>query len=637
MSSDRVSRLAVILHADVVGSTALVTADEQLAHTRIRETFVRLASSSRKYHGQVRELRGDALLAEFERPSDAVCAALAFQAENAAVNIAITDDVKPHVRIGVALGEVVVADKTMTGAGVVLAQRLEQLAAPGTLCISAAIREALPARLPVRCDALGEQHLKGFDEPVRAFIVAPLDDAALPAPAALDRHRSRLGRRRAPMVIVLVTVLCVFAASGIVWLAVPTFRAVVSDRPPSLGTPRLSIAVLPFVNLSGDADQDYFADALTEDLTSDLSRIAGSFVISRGTAATYRGREVDGREVARELNVRYLLEGTVRRAGSKVRVSARLTDGHTAQQVWSERYEKTASDMHVFQQEVTGRVARALNLELKEAASLDASRRAPASLDADDLTQRAWAELWTKPQSRATNRVALDYVSRALAAEPDHPEALGVAAYAYARAANYGWDISRAEGLAKGIAAGERSIALEPDNADVVYSLGFLYYVAGDTKKSLEFMRQCVELNRNHAPAYFFYGINLIRLGRPRDSIEWVERAFALSPRDPLRSVWYSVIARAELLIGEDARAIDAARKGVSTNAKFPQNYAVLASAYALQEKTEDAREALDTYLSHQPKATLASVQRQLAGDDAAAVKAYQRMLEGLRRAGLPE
>lgn len=436
----------------------------------------------------------------------------------------------------------------------------------------------------------------------------------------------------------IAALLVIIAGAGLgTWIALPSLFVADALSPPSLGVPRLSIAVLPFANPGGDAEQDYFAEALTEDLTADLSRIAGSFVIARSTTATYRGRDMDAKRIARELGVRYVLQGTVRRAETQVRIGVQLIDGETGQQVWSERYEKAAGDMYTFQNEVTGRIARALNLELKDALSRQAARGRPGDLDSADLALRAWAQLWTKPQSPTTNAAALTYVERALAIDPDNAEALGVQAYAYARAATYGWgEGSRVDLIRKGITAGERSIALDPKNADAVYALGFLYFIAGETARSQEMLRQCIALNRNHAPAYFFSGINLLRLGHPRDAILWIERAFALSPRDPLRSVWYGTIARARVALGEDAAAIEAANKGIAANANHSHNYAALAAALAHLGRMNEARVAIEAFKRVQPGITISRYQHNVAGDDPIAQKTYERLMSGLLKAGLP-
>ena len=628
----RNTKLAVMLHADVVGSTKLVQIDERMAHERIQNAFRVFSHFIRNYQGRTHELRGDALVAEFGRASDAVSAALAFQAENVRINDALKDEIRPQVRVGIALAEVVIADGTVTGAGVVLAQRLEQLAHPGGVCISSAVKEALPDRLPFEFTELEARLLKGFTDPVKPVVVRLLSGREIPVALKPDTSQLKLKQAVSRNWRTVLVVLIALAAASAWW------HIEKDDSPWSSTTEPtdLSIVVLPFEFQGQPGDFEYFADALTEDLTTDLLRIAGTFVISRRSAALYKNTMLDPREIARELNVRYLLDGDVRRTDKKVWVNVRLTDGRTARQLWSNSYEKTLSNLHEFQASVTGHVARTLNLTLKDTASREIANKSPVDLDANDLAQRAWAELWAKPQSRKTNEAALKYVEESLRLDPNHAEALGVAAYAYARAATYGWGLTKQEAIEKGIALGERAVVADPNNADSLYSLGFVYYAAGETRRSQELMRQCFEVNRNHAPAYFFYGLNLIRLGNPGESIQWIERAFALSPRDPLRAVWFSVIARAHLLMGDDTRAIEFARKGISANKNHSSNYAVLASAYAHMGMNDEGARALDEFLELQPDMNATRYLDQLAGTEAVARQTYERLIDGLRKAGLP-
>ncbi len=630
-------RLAAILAGDVAGYSRLMGADEvgtlsALKAHRAEAIDPRLA----QFNGRVVKTTGDGILIEFPSVVDAVQCAVAIQDAMRARNAGVSPEKRIEFRIGINVGDVIIEGGDVFGDGVNIAARLEQLAEPGGICVSRGAYEQVRDKLAFKFQDCGQQTVKNIARPIRVYrfaaegvTVAPL--ASVPeAAAAPPRPRKRLAAFAAAALLVAV------AAAG-TWFALPIFSSMGADRPPSLGTPRLSIAVLPFANLSGDRDQDYFADALTEDLTADLSRIAGSFVISRSTAATYRGQNAESKRIARELNVRYLLEGDVRRAGNDVRVNVRLVDGESGQQIWSERYQKSASDMYAFQSEVTGRIARALNLELKDASSRKAARKNAGNLDADDYALRAWAELWTKPQTRETNDAALVFVKKALAIDPANAEAYGVAAYAYARAAAYGWGFTRAEAIRLGIAAGEKAIALDPKNADALYGLAFNYTLAGDFQKSQSLTRQVIEINRNHAPAYFFYGNNLIRLGQPRDAISWIERAFALSPRDPLRSVFYSGIARARIAIGDDTLAIEAARQGIADNRDHPHNYAVLAAALAHLGRMDEAKAALREFQRVQPGMTVARYRQFTTSNEPAAMKTAARLITGLAKAGLPE
>ncbi len=286
MSQAPLSRkLAVIIHADIVGSTTLVQHNETIAHERIQSAFRRFAAVIEAYGGSTRELRGDALIAEYERASDAVAAALAFQQANQAHNHGLPDEIRPALRIGISLGEVVIADGTVTGAGVVLAQRLEQLADTDGVVVQGSVAETVPGRMPFEYNDLGEQNLKGFEQAVRAFAVTLKPGEDLPAPET--------GQPPPP------------PEPGNSPLQNEAERRPAVDKP--------SIAVLPFDNMSNDPEQDYFADGIVEDIITALSHIKQWRVIARNSSFVYKGQSVDIRDVADKLGVRYVLEGSVRR------------------------------------------------------------------------------------------------------------------------------------------------------------------------------------------------------------------------------------------------------------------------------------------------------------------------------------
>lgn len=631
MSGSRVTRkLAAIVAIDMVGYSRLMGGDEDGTIARQKAHRAQVFDPKiNEYQGRIVKTTGDGLLVEFGSAVDAVMCAVQVQQAVADLEAGGSEERRIDYRIGINQGDIVIDDDDIFGDGVNVAARLEGLAEPGGILVSDAVFKNVKDKLDLHFADMGHQKVKNIAEPIHVY--RPVTGVTRPGQSG---HR-RISRRLVYNAV--VATLFVLTEGLGTWLLPSILGGDSSSRLTRIDSPRLSIAVLPFSNKSGDSDQNYLADALTEDITSDLSRISGSFVISRSSMATYRGKEVDTKQIGREMKVRYLLQGSVRKVQAKVFISVRLIDAETSQQLWSERYVKTGGDLYAFQSEVTGRVARTLNLELKVAASRRIAQGPANTLGAQDLALRAWAEIWTKPQNRATNDAALAYVRRALALDPRNAEAHGIAAYAYARAANYGWSISRNEGIKKGIAAGERAIQLDPKNADAFYALGFLYYMAGETQRSQELLRQCIALNRNHAPAYFFSGLNLIRLGKPRDAVTWVERAFSLSPRDPLRSIWFSTIARAQILIGEDAKAIRTALKGVATNPNHLNNYAALASAYAHLGQLDKAKAALGRFQRLKPDISLRKYRQMIASDDPTARKAYERLLNGLRIAGLPE
>ena len=330
MEKDHLSRkLAVLLHADVVGSTSLVQKNETLAHERIQDTYRRYSETISSYGGVAIEIRGDALVAEFAKVSDTVSASLAFQATNTVLNEKISDDIQPVLRIGIAMGEVVVADNTVTGEGIVLAQRLEQLAEPGGVCIQGAAYETLPKRLPFKYENLGEQQVKGFDEPVRVYTVSLESGGVIPESQAVAQSA--------------------------------TSAPDLPEKP--------SIAVLPFINMSGDPEQEYFSDGITEDITTALSYFTGLFVIARNSSFSYKGKLMDAKQIAGELGVRYLLEGSVRRSENHIRINCQLINAVTGSHIWAQRFDRDLEDIFELQDEITRVIVGSIapQIELAEA------------------------------------------------------------------------------------------------------------------------------------------------------------------------------------------------------------------------------------------------------------------------------
>ena len=361
MEEDSLSRkLAVILHADVVGSTGLVRINETLAHERIQNTFQRFSTTIDSYVGITHELRGDALVAEFKRASDAVAAALTFQAENTQFNAKLEDEIQPQLRIGISMGEVVIADNTITGAGVVLAQRLEQLAEPGGVCIQGAAYETVPQRLPFEYESLGEQQVKGFEEPVRAYAVSLKSGESIPPPEVLAMSgAAQRERQKQRWIVAGGMALVVIVGGGLAWFQpwVPREAPASIERMTFPLPDKPSIVVLPFDNLSGDPSLDYFSDGITEDLITELSRHPYLTVASRNSSFTYKGKPTKAREISEALGVRYLLEGSVRKKDDEVRITAQLIDATADTHMWAERFDEQGTDIFALQDRVAQRIA----------------------------------------------------------------------------------------------------------------------------------------------------------------------------------------------------------------------------------------------------------------------------------------
>jgi TolB-like protein/class 3 adenylate cyclase len=371
-------KLAVILHADVVGSTTLVQKDETLAHARMQAAFQRLAKTIEDYGGT----------------SDAVCAALVSQVESTDHNQALVDNIRPEFRVGISLAEVVVADGTVTGAGVVLAQRLEQLARPGGVVVQGSVSETVPTRLPFEFDSLGEQTVKGFNQPVRAFAAKLRPGEPLPSPESTPTSAIQQDLPD--------------DASGRPMLELP-------DKP--------SIAVLPFANMSGDPEQEYFSDGITEDVITELSRFRELFVIARNSTFRFKGQRVDIAEIAQQLGVQYIVEGSVRKSGKRVRITAQLVDALNENEVWADRYDRDLDDVFVVQDEVVAAITGTLPSRVRHA-ELERADRRPVDLRAYDLAQRAWQLMyrWNKTGVETATGLA----ERALEIEPKYGSAHAV-------------------------------------------------------------------------------------------------------------------------------------------------------------------------------------------------------------------
>ncbi len=565
MTDKPVSRtLVVMLHADVAGSTALVQRDEALAHTRITDAFRRLSSTIKDYGGTVHEIRGDALVAEFARASDALCAALVFQQTNLAHNTKLNDAITPVLRMGVSLGEVVIADETITGPGVVLAQRLEQLAEPGGVCIQQAVYEALPRHLPFDYDPLGEQQLKGFDEAVRAYAVKTRSGAQVPAPESRSKARRPM---RHVVVASGAAAMLIVAVGVITWLMpwTPTIEPASEARMAFPLPDKPSIAVLPFANMSGDPEQGYFADGMTEDLITDLSKVAGLFVIARNSTFAYKGKSPEIRQVAEELGVRYVLEGSVRRADNQVRINAQLIDATTGGHVWAERYDGSLANVFAMQDEVTQKIVTALAVNLTTEEKGAQARIETKNPKAYDAFLRGWQHYLRRTPDHYVK--ARGYFETAIELDPKYSRAYAALASVYWKSLFEGWypaeeidrdtlkarareylDLAMTNPTAlahqvaaymhlwrgrwdEAVAAGQRAVDRDPNDADSHVTLAEMLIYAGNPRQALDLIAKARRLDP-HNQGYHAYLSGLAQFGLEQFNVAAasLERALELNP-----------------------------------------------------------------------------------------------------------
>jgi len=541
MASTR--RLAAILAADVAGYSRLMGADEEGTHERLKAHLRELVDPKIAEHlGRIVKNTGDGFLAEFPSVVDAVRCAVEIQRGMVAREPDVPEDNRIKFRIGVNLGDVIVEPEDIFGDGVNIAARLEALAEPGGICISGTVCEHIGDRLPYPFDDIGEQSVKNIARPVRVYALAPGAVADLPE------------------------------------LSTPPAGSIL--QPPV--APRLSIVVLPFTNLSDDREQQYFADGITEDLTTDLSRLENMFVISRNTAFTYRDKPIDTKQIGRELGVRYVLEGSVRRSGNQVRVNAQLIDAETDAHLWAERFDNDATDLFALQNEITSRIAIALDLELVDA---EAARPTEHPDALDYILQGRFAH--SKPPTPDKYIEAVSLFERALVLDPRSVEAQNrLAIELTARVLDQmspdtAADIARAEGLVRQV------LKAVPRSPLAHFAKGQVLRVQKRYVEAIPEYETAITFNRNWVNAMGPLAECKLLAGSIGDMIPLMEQAIRLSPRDPLIGIRYFRIGRVHLLQSRTDQAIVWLEKARNANPELPYVHSDLASAYALRGDTE--------------------------------------------------
>ena len=630
MTEERLpSKFAFILHADVAGSTELVQQNEHLTHQRIQDTFQRFNNTIHRYHGDVLEARGDALLAEFERASDAVTAALTFQAGQSEYLDQLNDDIRPLVRIGVAMGEVIVADNTVTGEGVVLAQRVEQLAEPGGMCITGAVHETLPKHMPFDQYDLGEQEVKGFDEPIRIYRVAPKQGAVLPEPTVELRTK----RTRSPQWM-MIAIVAVLICGGVLlaWMQPwkPDFEPASVEKMAFPLPSKPSIAVLPFDNYLDDDQLKFFADGLTENIISALSKVEGLLVIARNSAATFKDRPVNVKQVAEELGVQYVLEGSVQKSGKQLRITAQLVDALKGYHLWSERYDRQAEDVFTVMDEITKHVFTELQVELTEGEHARMAAGGTDNLEAWLRRIEGYNELIKFTRESQIRARELYQVAH----EADPNWAFPVAGFSFTHwyEARRGWSDSREESIRLGVETAERAIELQPDEAIGYTALTNMMFMIGEIEKGVELGRKAIELAPNSFAIVANLAIRFSEADQEHEAVELFQRAVRLSPKYP----WWIDFGYgfALHLVGRTEDAVDIYKKAIDKGAQSAPLRVRLAAAYVDLGRMEEAKAAIDDALEINPQFTATKYRKSYPYPGG---ERYDWYYDLVVRAGLPE
>ena len=578
-------RLTAILAADVAGYSRLMGADEEgtLAQLKAHRSAV-VDPTITQQRGRIVKTTGDGMLVEFASVVDALRCAVEVQRTMAERNVEVPPEKRIEFRVGIHQGDIITDGGDIFGDGVNVAARLEGLAEPGGICVSSRVQEDARGKLDTRFEDMGEQQLKNIERPVRVYRIRTSGAALSHRPA----------------------------------LALP-------DKP--------SIAVLPFQNMSGDPEQDYFADGIVEDIITALSRFQNLFVIARNSSFTYRGRAVDVKQVSRELGVRYVLEGSVRKATNRVRITGQLIDATTGTHLWADRFDGTLEDIFDLQDQVTTSVVSAIAPQLEHAEIERAKRKPTDSLDAYDYFLRGMASYYGRTREAINEALPLFY--KAIELDTNFASAYGMAAWCYAWRKINGWMTDRVQEIAETARLARRAAELGPDDA-VALSRGAqaLGYVVGDLDAAATFAERALVLNPNLAGAWYASGWVRVFLGESDVAIKHFAHAMRLSPLDPHSIGFQAGTAFAHFLAGRYDEASLWAGKAMWETTNYLTTLVIAAASNALAGRPAEAQKTMARLRELYPTLRVSNVK------DWATFRRPEdlaRLEEGLRRAGLPE
>jgi adenylate cyclase len=625
-------KIAAILVSDVVGYSRLAGADEDRTLARLRALRSDLIDPTISvHHGRIVKRTGDGSVIEFRSVVDAVRCALEVQHAMVERNVGVTLDKRILFRIGIHLGDVVEeSDGDLMGDGVNIAARLESIAEPGAICLSEDAYRQVRGRLDLAVTDLGQTQLKNIAEPIRVYSlqvgVPAQAKPAMPTGPPAAKRRSAL----APLAAGIAALLIMIAGSG--WY----FLAGGRSTPP--GAARLSIVVLPFTNLSNDPAQDYFADGVTENLTTELSRLHNSFVIARNTAFTFKGKNVDAKAIGKELGVRYVLEGSVQRDANRVRVNAQLIDAESGAHLWADRFDEDVADLFKLQDEVVARLARTLQVELVSAEAQRSLHDRPRNPDAIDLTMRGSA-LLNQPLTKANRFEARDLFEQALALDPTNADALAGAAFVDSSDYVLGLSEQSVDMYARAMQQANQALLLDPDQATAHYTKARLIIFRAkpnDAASANEIIAEAeasLRADPSFARAYWAMANGEMLLGRYEQGMSNLEQAMRISPRDSSIGVWHMDMGRDLLALRRTDAAVQEGLKAIDSGFRQATAYAALAAFYAAADKAPEAKAALGEAMKLNPKLSVASLHAHLPGF----IDSPPGFRENLIKAGLPE
>ena len=590
MTSNRVERrLAAIFAADMVGYSRLMEIDEVSVIARQKNHREELIDPKIAAHdGRIVKLMGDGMLVEFASVVDAVQCGMEIQQEMAIREADVPEDRRICFRVGINLGDIIIDGDDILGDGVNIAARLEGLAEPGGVCISDVVHQSVFGKVDFAFKEMGEQKVKNIARPIRAFSILSSD-------RDMDSANAETTIEIAP-----------------------------TEKP--------SIAVLAFNNMSGDPEQEYFSDGLTEDIITGLSRIKDLLVIARNTSFTYKGKSVDVKQVGEELGVRYVLEGSVRKGGNRVRVTGQLIDTKTGGHVWADRYDGNLDDIFELQDNITAKVLTAVGTEIN-LAEIERSRHERSnSIDAWDRYLQA-LPLFYKIDKTSYKKVKT-ILEEVINIDPRFSSAYSVLAQCYVQAAFHGWETNAYEANVKAKELAQKATDLDSEDPAAHMALGWTHMLKTEHELSIKEFNKALELNPNYSAVNGLLSGSFGFLGRIDEAVEAFELALQGSPRDPERYLWYIGILNAYFAAERYEECVEAAENAIYLRPSFYGGYFIMAAALPFLGRVEDAKIAMQKARDLMPRLSLKTTARNpmyVREND------IKRLLEGLRQAGLPE
>ena len=621
--------------------------DEVGTWRRLQKVLRIVVGPNVKAHaGRIVRIKGDGILVEFPSAVEAVVSAVALQQAMTERNALLADTQRIELRVGINLGDIVTSSDDIHGDGVNIACRIEPLAQPGGICISATVYEHVHAKLPYPFENRGERALKNIVNPVEVYELGPENIASLSSDNSHpDMHRKAWPGYAAALAVGFLCLAALWAYLGPSGQTIAV-KARLADAPTTsipqprdtTSAPPQSIVVLPFTNAARDPEQEYFVDGMTEDLTTDLSRIPGAFVIAPATAFTYKGKPVDVRQIGSDLSVRYALQGSARKVLDTVRINAQLVDTSNSSLLWAERFMGEVAQLAKVQDQVTQRIAEALKVALVEAESQRALRERPNNPNAIDLTMRASA-LLNRQASRESTQRARELFEAALRLSPGHVPALnGLAQAMLVQWQSTWYPRSSEEHLEELNRVVNKALEVKPDDALATYLRGYvLKRFRKDLDQALAAFERAIALDPNLAVAHNYVGQIKVFLGRANEAAEHTLRAIELSPRDPQLALWYYQLALTYIHEQRYDEAVKWGRRSVEVNPNLRYPYRILAAALALSGQVDEARTIAAAMLRRYPEETIRAFLTREPWPNSVYRAGQEREIMGMRLAGIPE